>query len=85
MIFIGNYSNDIRNGKGKEYNNDGILIFEGEYKKGKKWNGKIREYYDNELIFEGEYKNGKRWNGRGKELNTYNEILSIGEYKNGLI
>ena len=48
-------------GKGKEYNYDGDLIFEGEYLNGKR-NGKGKEYdyYDGKLIFEGEYLNGKR-------------------------
>ena len=53
------------NGKGKEYNNNGILEFEGEYIKGER-KGKGKEYdYLGELIFEGEYLNGKRWNGIG--------------------
>ena len=34
------------------------MIFEGEYKNGRK-NGKGKE-----LLFEGEYLNGKRWNGK---------------------
>ena len=49
------------NGTGKEYNNDGKLLFEGEYLKGQR-NGKGKEYdwYNGELIFEGEYLNGER-------------------------
>ena len=45
------------------------LIFEGDYKNGKR-NGKGKEYsdYNGKLIFEGEYVNGKR-NGKGKEYN----------------
>ena len=52
-------------GKIKEYNDDGKLIFDGEYLNGKR-NGKGKEY-DNEgnLIFEGEYLIGKR-NEKGK-------------------
>ena len=61
--FIGNgYDNDGNiiykldnkiNGKGKEYNDDGDLKFEGEYLNGKR-NGKGKEYYDSgELKFEG--------------------------------
>ena len=44
-----------RNGEGKEYNNEGKLIFEGEYLNDKRWKGKE---YNNEgkLEFEGEYK-----------------------------
>ena len=47
------------NGKGKEYLiNTNILLFEGEYKNGKK-NGIGKEYNINgKLIFEGEYENG---------------------------
>ena len=61
ILFKGEYSNGKRNGKGKEYNEDGKLIFEGEYLDGKKWKGKYYEYDDdtNNLIFEYEYLNGK--------------------------
>ena len=44
------------NGKGKEYNNKGELIFEGEYKYGDKWNGKGYDGQNN-LVYE--IKNGK--------------------------
>jgi antitoxin component YwqK of YwqJK toxin-antitoxin module len=55
--------NGEKNGKSKEYYDNGQLKFEGEYLDGKK-NGKSKEYYDNgRLKFEGEYLNGKRWNG----------------------
>ena len=36
MKYEGEYSYDERSGKGKEYDKDGKLIFEGEYIKGKK-------------------------------------------------
>ena len=70
-----------KDGKGEEYNiSNGELIFEGEYKNGKR-NGKGIKYYNDELIFEGKYKNGKR-NGKGKEY--YNdELIFEGEYING--
>ena len=68
MLFEGKYLDGFRIGKGKEYNEEGELIFEGEYKEGKKWNGKGKEYNNKkELVFEREYKEGKRWNGKGKE------------------
>ena len=54
LIFEGSYVNGKRNGKGKEYDDDGKLIFEGEYLNGKRWIGKGKEYYKRELIFEGE-------------------------------
>jgi len=41
------------------------LEFEGVYLKGKRWNGKGKEYYKNgKMKFEGEYLNGKKWNGK---------------------
>ena len=47
------------NGKVKEYDNYGHLIFEGEYLNGKR-NGKGKEYKDGKIEFEGEYENGRR-------------------------
>ena len=40
-----------RNGKGKEYYDDGELKFEGEYKNGQKWNGKGYNH-KGEIIYE---------------------------------
>ena len=72
-----------RNGKGKEYNTEGIVIFEGEYLNGIK-NGEGKEYYWNgSVIFVGQYLNGKR-NGRGKEYNIKGNLIFDGEYLNGL-
>ena len=61
IIFEGEYSNEVRNGKGKEYYLNGNLKFEGEYFNGKKWNGKGYDKYGN-IIYE--LKDGK---GFGKE------------------
>ena len=61
-----NIDYEIKDGKGhvKEYDENGTLIFEGEYLNGQK-NGKCQEYYwDNgKLIFDGEYLNGYKRNG----------------------
>ena len=48
LIFEGEYLNGKRNGKGKEYKENGKLIFEGEYVNGKR-NGKGKEY--NEMVY----------------------------------
>ena len=46
-----------RNGKGKEYDKDKNIIFEGKYVGGER-NGKGKEYdKDKNIIFEGEYIN----------------------------
>ena len=68
LIQEGEYLNGERNGRGKEYNDITSVLFEGEFKKGKKWNninlkdgkGYLKEYKNNRLIFEGEYLNGER-------------------------
>ena len=53
-----------KNGKLKEYYNNGKLENEGEYLNDKK-NGKGKEYhYNGKLEFEGEYLNGKYFNGK---------------------
>ena len=48
------------NGHSIEYNIDGYLVFEGEIKNGKKWNGITIDYdmEDGKIIFEGQYVNG---------------------------
>ncbi len=61
--------NGKRNGKGKEYDTDGNMIFEGEYLKGKRWNG-TGYYINNIKIYE--LKNGK---GYVKEY--YNDELEL--------
>ena len=68
---MGNYRK-----KGKEYDN-GILKYEGEYYKDKKWNGK--EYDENGNII---YKfiNGKN---RMKEYDCDGKLKFEGEYLNG--
>ena len=84
LIFEGQYSNEKRNGEGKEYNEEGKLIFEGEYLDDKRWKGVEKEYDEDtgKLIFEYEYKNGNI--DEGKEYDKYNgELLFSGKYLNG--
>ena len=57
LRFEGQYINGIRNGK--EYDNEGRLIFIGDYLYGKKWNGIIKEYNNGKLKFESIYINGQ--------------------------
>ena len=67
-------------GNGKEYDNDGYLIYDGESLNGVK-NGKGKEYLKGKIKYEGEYLNGKR-NGIGKEF-KFNKLIFEGEYLNG--
>ena len=80
----GNIIYTLRKGSGKikEYDdNNGYLIFDGEYLNGKK-NGKCREYRNGILIFEGEYLNGQK-NGQGKEYRDSGRLQYEGEFLNG--
>ena len=55
MLYEGEYLYCKRNGKGKEYNSYGDVVFEGEF-----LNGKGKEYGSTGVVrFEGEYLNGK--------------------------
>ena len=66
--FEGEYINGERNGKGKEFDEFGYLIFEGEFSRGKRYKGK--EYFRNgQLMFDGEYSNGRRINGKAYNQN----------------
>ena len=78
---------EIKNGegKGKLYDDKNNLIFDGEIKKGKYWNGKVYEYdyemkinNNNKIKFEGVYENGELKQGKKYENG---EIIFEGEYK----
>ena len=66
----------MRHGKGKEFNSTGFLLFEGEYLKGKKWNG--IGYENNKIIYE--LHNGK---GNIKEYDIDSRLIYEGELLNG--
>ena len=59
LIFEGEYLNGKRNGKGKEFFNNGKIMYEGEYFNGERKKGK--EYYNyGKTIDEVEYINDKK-------------------------
>ena len=66
-----------KNGKGVEYfyikddDKKGQILFEGEYRNNKRWNGRGKETY---------IENG---NGKGIEYNIYGNLEFEGEYKDG--
>ena len=73
LLYEGEYLNELKNGKGKEYYPNGQLKFEGEYLKGKRY-GEGREYDYGGLIFEGNYINNIK-DGVGKEF--YSKGISL--------
>ena len=79
LIFEGEYLNGKKNGKGKEYYENGKLKFEGEYLNGEK-NGKGKEYDENGKIkYEGEYLDDEK-NGNGKEYYRNGKLMFEGEF-----
>ena len=76
--YIGEYKNEKKHGKGKEYNKKGNLIFEGEYLNGFKWTGKIYDANNTNIY---ELKNGS---GFIKKYDYDAYLKFEGEYKNGI-
>ena len=84
LVFEGKFQNGLKNGKGKEYDQEGNIIFDGEYQKGKKFKGTGKEFDVNgNIIFEGEYENGIKWQGIGKEFDKRGNVKYEGEFKEG--
>ena len=69
-------------GKVKEYNYYGDLLYEGQIKNLLK-NGKVKEYENNILIFSGSFLNGVK-QGFCKEYNHKGELIFKGYYNNGI-
>ncbi len=77
LLIEGEYVNGERNGKGKKFHYNGNLEFEGEYKNGKIWTGKV---YNRRYGGIYEIKEGK---GFIKEFDECAYIIFEGEYVNG--
>jgi len=54
------------NGRVREYNDDQVLIYEGDYSDGKR-NGKGKEFEYGKIIFEGNFLEGKRYYDKNKK------------------
>ena len=63
-MYEGEFSNEQKNGKGKEYDDNGRLIYEGEFLNDVR-HRRGKEYFnDGKLKYEGEFSNGKYINNR---------------------
>jgi hypothetical protein len=78
--YEGNYNNDMRNGKGKEYLN-GSLTYDGSFLNDKK-DGYGKLYVNNSLVYEGYFKENKK-NGYGKAIKN-NVVTFEGEFINDI-
>ena len=76
-MFDGEYKNGKRNGEGKEYNNNGILIFEGKYLNNERVSGIQYDTNGNKI---NEFQN---INGEGKKYDYDGNIIYEGEFLNG--
>ena len=77
IIFEGNYLNGKRNVQGKEYYENGKILFEGGCYGWRRWN---RIIYNKQGKKECEIKCGR---GKVKKYNIYGDILFEGEYLDG--
>ncbi|WP_456460578.1 hypothetical protein [Lutibacter sp.] len=75
---IGFFKNNISDGEGKQYNENGKLIFEGNFYK-YKLNGKGKSYHSNGSKSEGNFKNGKL-NGYGKQYSIDGKLNYEGAF-----
>ena len=71
-----------KNGRGKRFNSDGKLIFEGEFLKGKKNGEGIEYFHENNLLYKGKYLNDQR-HGKGKICTFDGKTMMEGEYLYG--
>ena len=86
LFYQGEYLNGKINGEGKHYTYEGIFvqdIFEGQYKNGKMWIGKINKGINEINIIEGRVKT-KAKNGKVKEYFKNGKLKFDGEYLNGM-
>ena len=83
--YEGKFINGKKHGKGKEINNDGELIYEGDFYNDYRIRGKL--YVKGRLEFEREFLFDKKWNGKGYDENNkiiYELINGTGKSKDYL-
>ena len=78
-FYKGQFKDNLRNGKGKHYENN-KLVYEGDFKDDT-YDGKGKLYNENGNYYEGEFTKGKK-NGDGKEYDNKGNIVGEDEYKN---
>ena len=78
--YIGEFKNNLPNGKGIKYYSNGNILYEGNFINGK-FNGNGKYYYDDGDYFIGEYKNGLR-NGKGTMYYSNGKIMYEGDWIN---
>ena len=78
--YLGEFKNNLPNGKGIKYYKNGNILYEGDFINGKfEGNGKL--IYDNGNYFIGQFKNGLR-NGKGTIYYSNGNIMYDGDWIN---
>ena len=78
LLKVNEYINDKRNGKGKEYYENGKIMFKNKYLHGNKWGWKG---YNNEGVYEYELNKG---NGKVKYYDFHGILIFEGEIREGI-
>ena len=80
--YIGQFKNNLPNGKGTKYNFNGKILYEGNFTNGK-FEGDGKYFFENGDFFIGQYKNGLR-NGKGTFYYKNGNIMGKGNFINDL-
>lgn len=72
------WEKDKRNGKGKYYDKNGNLKYQGDFIDDK-YNGKGKYVYEDGYYYIGEFKNDQK-NGRGREYDKNGNVLIEGDF-----
>lgn len=82
VIYDGEWSNDKRNGQGKEYLN-GHRLYSGKWRDGDRYGyGTLYHSYSDRVAFQGEWRNGREW-GNGKQYDHFGVLIQEGEWLDG--
>jgi hypothetical protein len=81
LCYIGQWLNDFRQGKGKIFDKNNTLIYEGDFVKDK-FEGNGKYIFSNGDYYIGEFLNDVR-HGKGKEYNKNNTLKFEGYFVNG--
>ena len=79
--YIGQFRNNLANGKGTEYDVFGVIIYEGDFVDDVR-NGDGKLFYENGSYYIGGFKNGER-DGDGEEFDKDGKMVRFVTYKNG--
>jgi antitoxin component YwqK of YwqJK toxin-antitoxin module len=85
LLYEGEYKGGKRDGKGKEFSK-GKVIFEGDWKEGKRWNGEGKEYNEKgQIVNEKTYENGNIQYEKYLYYVYQNDLVEVKEFFKGTL